>query len=176
MKKKVIAIILVCVTLIVSGAAVLAYDSSSDPIVSLSYLTDVFKPQILNELSAEITSKVSEAVGKIAGNAQTPADNQQSSNEQPVQSGYTVIEMTAGDELYALDACDIMLRAGDAVCIAPDPKQGIADYTDATEILNGAALIKNHMCLIPRGDGRGVRAESASVYIMVRGNYTIVKH
>ena len=77
--------------------------------------------------------------------------------------------------MYADGACDIMLRAGKATCIAPDPTQGLADYTDASEIYNGQELTKNHMCLIPRGDGRGIRAASESVFIMIRGEYTIVK-
>ena len=48
--------------------------------------------------------------------------------------------------------------------------------TDASEIYNGYSLTKNHLCLIPRGDGRGVVATSDSVYIMVRGDYTIVEN
>jgi len=47
--------------------------------------------------------------------------------------------------------------------------------TTAAEIYNAQALTKNHMCLIPRGDGRGVRATSESVFIMIRGDYTIVE-
>jgi hypothetical protein len=67
-----------------------------------------------------------------------------------------------------------MLRSGSAVCVAPDTLQGLADYTDATEILLGQPLTKNHMCMIPRGDGRGILITSEIAYIMVRGAYTVV--
>ena len=68
-----------------------------------------------------------------------------------------------------------MLRAGSAYCVAPDASQGIADYTAGAEIYNYQYLTKNHMCLIPRGDGRGIVADSESVFVMVKGEYTIVE-
>ena len=174
-KKSIIALIVAAALLLGLGVTVFAYDSSEDPIVSLSYLTDIFKPLILRELDNKVDAKVAEAVKNLNVNptAQQPETPPAQTTE---PTGYVVVEMTVGDALYASDACDIMLRAGNAVCIAPDANQGIADYTDATEIMNGESLVKNHMCLIPRGDGRGVLATSESVFIMVRGNYTIVNH
>ena len=160
-KKKIIMIAAAAVLLMALAITVIAYDSSEDPLVSFSYLTTVFKPQIMSEVDTKINAKVGSA------SSSQPAASSSSS--------YEVVELKQGDALYAKDACDIMLRSGSVICVAPDEKQGIADYTDATEILNGKPLIKNHMCLIPRGDGRGVFATSASVYIMVRGNYSIVR-
>ena len=156
-KKKLVMIIASAVLLLALGLTVMAYDSSEDPIVSLSFLNEVFRPQIMRDVDKKIETAVSDS---NSGSTAAP-------------SGYEVIELKMGEALYATDACDIMLRSGQAVCIAPDPKQGIADYTDAAEILNGNPLVKNHMCLIPRGDGRGILATSESVFIMVRGNYTI---
>ena len=164
-KKKLALIIAACVLLAALAVTVMAYDSSEDPIISLSYLSDIFRPQILREVDSKIDTAI-----KNSGSGNTPVTPQPAES---ASSGYEVIEMKAGQVLYATDACDVMLRSGTAVCTAPDPKQGIADYTDATEILNGQPLVKNHMCLIPRGDGRGVVATSSSVFIMVRGTYFI---
>ena len=86
-----------------------------------------------------------------------------------------MVELGYGDIVFASSACEIMLRAGTAVCIAPDAGQGLADITGGYEIYNGDYLTKNHMCLIPRADGRGIIAQSDSVFIMVRGDYYIVK-
>ena len=83
--------------------------------------------------------------------------------------------MSAGDAIYAVSSCEIILRANDVICIAPDETQGIADLTSGSEIYNGMRLTKNHLCLIPRGDGRGILATSNSVFVMVRGEYTIVR-
>lgn len=169
--KKITAAIVAIVVVCALGIAAMAYDSSENPIVALNYLTDIFKPQLLNEVDSRIES----AISKINITA-PPVDNTPNTDAESAPTGYVVIELTAGDAVYASDACDIMLRAGQAVCIAPDERQGIADYTDAVEIYNGQALTKNHMCLIPRGDGRGVLAVSESVFIMIRGDYVVVNH
>ena len=146
------------------GSTVAAvYDSAEDPVISLSYLYDVFKVELLDEVKA------------LIGNSSDERTVTVTRPEASSGATYEVVELTRGDCLYAEGACDLMLRSGTAVCIAPDVSQGIADYTSAYEIYNGDSLTKNHMCLIPRGDGRGVCATSDSVYIMVRGEYSIVK-
>lgn len=189
----------------IAAASVLAvtvfaasYDSSEDPIVSLSYLTDIFRPSIedeYNEKIDELNDKIQELESTIdalsenyvPGEVDEPesetepeTDAETEAETEPVietrpSATYEVIELQKGDCVFAVSACDIMLRAGKATCIAPDATQGLADYTDADEVYNGQALEKNHMCLIPRGDGRGISADSDSVFIMIRGEYTIVK-
>lgn len=154
-----------------------AYDSSEDPLITWSYLRDIFKPEILEEVDKRF-EEYDIVLGNKENEAEPPIQDEYPEESEPaptVSSTYEVIELKNGDAIYAVSACDIMLRAGAAVCIAPDEKQGIADYTSGNEIYNGMGLTKNHMCLIPRGDGRGVLAASESVYLMVRGDYTIVK-
>ncbi len=177
MKKSKIIIISIIITLFTAlGFTVAAsYDSSEDPIISLSYLRDVFEPEIFDKLEErfdELKEELKQSVQDIIGDNEF---DEEQSEPTVVSYGYEVIELTTGDALYAVSACDIMLRAGDATCVAPDESQGIANYTAGTEIYNGQNLTINHMCLIPRGDGRGVVAESESVFLMVRGDYTIVK-
>lgn len=170
MKKRVIIIVSVLALLIGSALTVFAaYDSSEDPLISLSYLNDIFKKEIFEELEARFDQLEAEII-EFLEDLEIPDSAGQS-------KGYTweVIELTSGDELYAVSACDIMLRAGTAVAIAPDANQGVADLQNGAELLNGYGFTKNHLCLIPRGDGRGLRATSQSVFVMIRGEYTIVK-
>lgn len=180
-KNKIIRMIAACSAVVAAlGITVAAaYDSSEDPLISLSYLNDVFKNEFEEEIDEKLTSlenRLTDAINNSSSETQTPPDTTTAPVTNPgTSSTYEVIELTSGDAIYAVSACDIMLRAGTATCIAPDASQGIADYTDAVEIYNGQAFTKNHMCLIPRGDGRGLLATSESVYIMVRGEYTIVK-
>ena len=177
MKKKNIVVGAVLASLVAGLAltAAAAYDSSSDPLISLSYLRDVFKVELMNEVDEKLAGYT-----PSSGNSTetTPAETEPEapSNNTSASQTYEVIELTNGEALYAVNACEIILRSGSAVCTAPDAKQGIADMTDASEIYNGYSLTKNHLCLIPRGDGRGVVATSDSVYIMVRGDYTIVEN
>lgn len=151
-----------------------AYDSSEDPLITWSYLRDIFKPEILDAVDKRFEEYDIVLEEKANENDLPIYDDEPVVSSPAVSSTYEVVELKNGDALYAVSACDIMLRSGTALAIAPDEKQGIADYTSGDEIYNGMGLAKNHMCLIPRGDGRGVQAISESVYIMVRGDYTIV--
>ncbi len=153
-----------------------AYDSSEDPLISLSYLTKIFKTELLEELNETIEAEIAERMQNLDMSQYQPPKEEPKEEPVPaVSSTYEVVELSWGDALYAASACDIMLRSGSAYCIAPDASQGIADYTAGTEIYNYEYLTKNHMCLIPRGDGRGIMADAQSVFVMVRGEYTIVE-
>ena len=136
-----------------------------------TYLTDIFKTELMEEIDERLESM--EARLNALNNDNSMYEEPEV--QQPVSAVYEVVELGLGDALYAVSACDIMLRAGQATCIAPDPTQGISNYTVGAEIYNGEYLTKNHMCLIPRGDGRGVLAQSESVFFMVKGDYTIVE-
>ena len=176
MKKKNIVVGAVLASLVAGLAltAAAAYDRSSAPLITLRYLRDVFKVELMNEVDEKLAGYTPSSG---SSSETTPAETEPEvpSSDTSASQTYEVIELTNGEALYAVNACEIILRSGSAVCTAPDAKQGIADMPDASEIYNGYSLTKNHLCLIPRGDGRGVVATSDSVYIMVRGDYTIVE-
>ena len=170
-----------------------SYDSSEDHIISLSYLTEVFRPSIEHDYEEKIAA-LEEKIDALTKGGYTPPEMEPETEPetqpapetepetqplpevQPADSiTYEVIQMKYGDCLFAAGPIDILLRAGSAICIAPDATQGISDYTEGIEIYNGESLTKNHMCLIPRGDGRGIMATAESVYIMVRGEYSLVE-
>lgn len=179
MKKKVIIFISVILAIITAlGITVAAaYDSSNDPLISLSYLLDVFEPELFEKFQTrfdELEDFLVEEIDERLENVDSSGGN--SGSESSSGALFEVIELTTGDQLYAVSACEIQLRAGEASCIAPDATQGLSDYTVGAEIYDGQPLTINHMCLIPRGDGRGIVAQSESVFIMVRGEYTIVKN
>jgi len=177
------AVLAVAVTLGISVFAA-SYDSSEDPLISLSYLMNIFKPEIekdYKEKNAELESTVASLENKITlleqkleNTTVTPPAETTPEDDAP-SAQFEVIELTWGEALYAVSACEIILRAGEAYCIAPDATQGLANLTTAAEIYNGQPLTKNHHLLIPRGDGRGLMANSQSVFIMVRGEYKIVE-
>lgn len=180
MKKKTLTAAALVSALVLSGGAIAhaaAYDSSVDPIVTLSYLSNQFK----NEILAEVDKRIESITGSLEAyrlereNSPQPVVTTVQEQAPAASALFEVVELGYGDILYASSACEIMLRAGSVVCLAPDASQGLADTTGGYEIYNGDYLTKNHMCLIPRADGRGVIAQSDSVFIMVRGDYYIVK-
>jgi len=128
------------------------YNSEEDPLVTLSYLTDVLVPQMKSQI-----------ISSLSGNTGNSASNI-----------YQVVELTYGKKILAKNSLELILRpGGSAIVVSPVATQGISDLTSGTELLNNTNLSENHSCLIPRGDGRGILITSEKAYIMIRGEYEI---
>ena len=67
--------------------------------------------------------------------------------------------------------CEVMLRVGTAVCVSPS-SPGLIDESAAATLNNSGALATNHLYMMTI-EGRGVRATSGTVKLLVRGSYTI---
>jgi hypothetical protein len=84
--------------------------------------------------------------------------------------GLQVVSVPAGQQLIADAGAEIILRAGKATAIATSG--GVADLTAGKDLKLGEAIVANHLLLIPRSDGRGLKAVNDLV-LMVRGTFVI---
>ena len=163
MKKRIILIISVALAAIIalSVMATAAYDSTSDPIISLSYLT-----KYVEEALKPINEKIAALSGGESGGDGTAA----------TADAFVVIDLKPGQELQCTAATELILRSGSAVIVSPFDNQGLCDMTAGVDLQAGAAVPKNHCLLIPRGnDGRGIKITgSGTAYVMVGGAYKIV--
>jgi len=142
-----------------------SYTSADDPLVTYSYVTQVLRPQLKQEILAELQN----GNLSIGGN-----DSKDEDEPAPVSASYEVVHATLGQQILADDACEIILRSGSAKAISPFADQGLSDVSSGSEILNGKELSRNHYVIIPRGDGRGVSVTTNDAYFMIRGEYRIV--
>jgi hypothetical protein len=83
----------------------------------------------------------------------------------------TVVELASGDTLVGSSGTEIILRAGKATVVDSE-SGGLCDSTQGVDLRKGAEVPKNHLLLVPRDDGRGIKAVSKAV-VMVRGNFTV---
>ncbi len=177
----------------VSVITVIAYSSDEDPLITLSYLTEIIMPNFKDEVTAEYTKLVTESIATFSkqldsGNTETDSsydenrgdisgDDGDSNGENVITSdnSYTLIELSVGQKLFANSATEIIVRPGSIVsAISPFENQGIADITNGIEILNEHEVPINAYCIIPRGnDGRGLYVHSDKAFIMIRGEYTV---
>lgn len=142
-------------------------DLTNDPLVSLSYLNEVFWPKI--------EEAIEDAGGFVDGGRDDDEEN--SADPLPVMPAneYEVLHLVKGDIVLADTPCEIILRSGSATAYLSGGESGIADLTAGIDLKEGEALTANHLLLVPRGgDGRGFKVESDEVYIMVRGGFSIV--
>ncbi|MGP1569802.1 MAG: hypothetical protein ACTTH0_02670 [Eubacteriales bacterium] len=83
---------------------------------------------------------------------------------------YKPLELKAGQSLIGGEGCEIIPRSGFVTALAP--QDGLADVTAGNEIKQGYTAPTNHLMIVSRSDGRGIKAQEDS-WILVRGKYTI---
>lgn len=172
------------VSLIAAAVTVSAYDGTSDPLISLSYL-EQYKATSIDPQIAALNTKVTELEAKInlllaqgdAGDTGAPTDPVNPPDTVPVPDTndvFTVLQLSYGQRVMCGESCELILRAGSAaVVLDSNSLGGISDLTAAKDLAHGAAITPNHLLLVPRSDGRGVLVMSETAFIMVRGAYTI---
>lgn len=159
------------------------YDSTVDPLISLSYLErrlaeqkSAYEDEItaLENRNAELAAEIETLENTINLLKKQISDIK----DGVVGTAYEVVELQKGQVLYASGdyGIEIILRSGTATVVSPFANQGISDNTIGADLQKGTAVALNHLLLIPRGgDGRGIKITSTGAFIMVRGEYTIGK-
>ena len=120
------------------------------------------------------------AVGTNPGSRQDPVvtkshvDNQINyiKNLNAGATTYQVVQVAKGKMLRGAAGTELVLRSGEAVIVDGTGVNGVSDLTSGITLLNANRIITNHQLLIPRADGRGLKAMT-DVYVMVRGAYQI---
>ena len=134
--------------------------SSKDPLVTLSYLQDVFFDKIMDEVDDRIEERNKDIAKEVTGTSGSGSGDT-----------FSVVTLSEGQVLTGEIGCEVMLRVGTAVCAAPSAP-GLIDQTNASTLNNGGTLQQNHMYMMTIED-RGVKATSGTVKVLVRGSYTI---
>ena len=186
MKKRLGAIALAFAMILVIGAYAVYGDSdiTNDPLVSLSYINEVLWPEIEDMIERAISGDDFERT-ETDTEEDTEVDTETESEtdtevpEEPITEvkgfEYEVLHLMENTLLLSETPCEIILRSGHAAAYLGGNDNGLADLTDGGELMEGDSLVSNHLLMIPRGDGRGVRITSSEAYIMVRGGYRIVE-
>ena len=176
MKDKIFtSIALIAAIMLVSGATLLATASSgsqNDPLVTLSYLTDVFKPQILSEIAQTEQALIKKFDAQIAayesGLQASPDDFIPDLLEDT--NVFSVVTIPKGKTMVCSVGTELMLRIGTASGIGSAP--ALVDYTTGAALSSESPLVLNHMYLVTI-EGNGVTATADLTRVLVRGNYSI---
>ena len=153
-----VALVLFCGLMTTTVSLAAEVGSSKDPLVTLSYLEEVFLDTILDLVDEKIEERNESLSGKLGGSSDETAT-------------FTVVTLSNGQTLTGEIGCEVMLRVGTAVCVAAS-NPGLIDETAASTLGNGQALATNHMYMMTIED-RGVLATADTVKLFVRGEYSI---
>ena len=166
MKRK-IALILTAVLLglaVCLPAAAAGAGTADDPLVTLSYLNETFLAAVQKRIDEAVASRNASLTAYIDGKLG-------SGGSAGTVSSFAVVTIPAGKTLVGDIGCEVMLRVGGATCVSPSTP-GLIDETTGGTLENGKALVKNHLYMMTI-EGRGVKAGSGTVKVLVRGSYTI---
>ena len=160
------------VTLTLVGVAFAAgqQGSQSDPLVTLSYLTQKATPSILSQVDSKLTAREAELKKQLSAVVEGYVQEVEDKLAASGGASYQVVNLSAGQTITGGAACEFLLRSGTATCVS-DTSPGLVDMTAGTTLAGGGALTANHLYLATI-EGRGVKASTA-VTLLVRGTYSI---
>ena len=175
-KKLLIIVAVVLAVATVSGVSILAattFGSQTDPLVTLSYLTEKYKPQIIEELKKDIASAAEELSRQLEAKV-NEANATPGASQPTTQIGdadvFKVVTLTQGKTINCAVGAEIMLRVGTAEGMGSAP--ALVNTTTGATIAAGSALETNHMYMVTI-EGNGIKATAETVRVLIRGSYTI---
>ncbi|MDR1329976.1 MAG: hypothetical protein LBK23_10285 [Oscillospiraceae bacterium] len=173
MKKRIVLTAVIAAAVIFgAGAGVIwaagTLGTRDDPLVTLSYLNERFKTELIREFDEKIAKRSEELTAKVdayLASAPSPGGDAASAPAN-VFSSVTlakdgVIKFGAGAE--------VLPREGTAIFIG----SRLPDATTGESLAGDAAMPQNHLYIIAEA-GDGVKAGSDTLKLLVRGEYELV--
>lgn len=127
------------------------YGTESDPLITLSYLNEVLKPQLVQTYTQQTKDSLAKLESRMEGEK---------------NGAYVPVELKANQTMSCQAGCEFLARSGEAYVTA-----GILNVTEGKELAANDWLMKHHLYMAV-GDSAEVKANS-DLYLMVRGDYTI---
>ena len=89
-----------------------------------------------------------------------------------LESGFVVVEVPSGKTLLLGGGSEAIVRSGSATAIG-GTYGGLANVTSGTDLKNGAVVPNQHLLISSRSDGRGLKMGANTVFLLIRGGYTL---
>lgn len=150
-------------TCLAAGAVALAAGDQSDPLVTLSYLTEKFLPDLEKSTQEKADAKsaeLSKQFEQLAGQSGTGGS-----------ASYQVVTLSPRQRMNLGLGAEVMLRVGSATAgAAVNP--ALVDTTSGGNLNSGGALVQNHLYMATMTD-HYITAGGSTVKVLVRGSYTL---
>lgn len=185
--KKIIITLMVIAAAVGIFAIAVDYGTQNDPLVSLSYITDVFAPDMLkkaestakstaNQVNSNVSSyesRVDKKVNEFTDRNTAAVDDSMvdeivSKVEKPSakqSAPFATIELTAGKSVTLTKGCEVLVRSGSVSC-----KTGnLVDATTGAAVTAGGTVSANHLYIAADSTTLSVKANST---VLIKGQYS----
>ncbi len=139
--------------------------STGDPVVTKSYVDS------RTEDLEDAIDRLSAAIDELKDSDIRPSEGGCSPAETEVPGGFQVYEISAGSTVSGCEGTQIILRSGTAFAV-DNGVDGVSDLTAGADLKGGVQVQKNHLLLVPRTDGRGIKC-STLCYVMISGDFEL---
>ena len=177
MKNQLRVVLTAAAALLVLAAAVLAAGeysgpagSENDPLVTMSYINDVFTPYVQRFFKEEMTAQTDSLRESLEERVVALEEACREADTADAGLSFREIRLDSGRELYCEAGTELLLRSGSAFATA-EQTVGMVDTSGGTDPVRGEYLKKNHMYLVTE-DGCGVCADG-DITILIRGSFEI---
>ena len=172
-KAKRFLVIFLALVLVAGLGAMAVYAAGSagtedDPLVTLSYLTEVFTAKVTELFHTDLDAR-EEALREDLGE-RISALEAAAGIASPESRDYTVETFLDGETVICQRGTEILLRIGEAEVVASN-RPGLVDTSSTGELNDGERLEKNHLYMVTI-NGNGFRAVG-TVKAVIRGDYTV---
>lgn len=141
--------------------------SRDDPLVTLSYMNERFKAELVQEFEQKISEKSAELSAKVdAYIASLPPPG--TDNGASPENAFSVVSLTKGEVIRFGAGAEVLPREGTAIFIG----SSLSDSTTGESLSPDSAAAINHM-YVTAADGDSLRADSDLVTLLVRGKHEI---
>ncbi len=174
-KKLLITLGVIVAVAFISGVSILAatsFGTTSDPLVTLSYLNQRLKPQIMAEVSAEISAAQASQQPALEArvNEFKASVDAKLGGSTAESAGFTLVTLSKNQTVTCSVGTELLLRIGTATATGSAP--ALVDSTTGGTLSSGGALSTNHMYMVTI-QGNGFKATANTVKILIRGTYTV---
>ncbi|WP_265445630.1 hypothetical protein [Acetivibrio straminisolvens] len=147
----ILSVVVIHIAQVVHASVTAEPGSEEEPLVSQSYVDSKFE---------EMAKKLEEAEKRL--------------EEIEKYGKFEALELNKDQVLIAGASAELILRGGKALAIGGEGG-GLSDITSGTgaDINTDDEVPLNHLLLVSRDDGRGLRVTSEKAWVLVKGPYTI---
>ena len=167
--KRIILALAVLTCLFCAGAFAADPGSSSDPLISLSYFENKIKElktTLLEELTGTFSIKFEALEKDVDKTLKEVSENGISTSTE-----FKVITLSEGEMITCQAGTEIIVRSGKSIVVTSETSSGgISDITAGKDLANGEEIVNNHLLIVPKADGRGIKAAITGA-VMIKGNY-----